>query len=95
MLKTEKSDFGSSDFGPEDYVAEEIDGVKYLYFQCPGCGQVIGAKHIIKPLIPGEHGWRVVDFETLTVRESIKHTKPDGCGWHGYLTNGELKGQIE
>lgn len=29
-------------------------------------------------------------FENLTLTPSILRTKPRGCGWHGYLTKGEL-----
>jgi len=28
-------------------------------------------------------------IETLTLRPSILRTDPNGCGWHGYVTNGE------
>lgn len=85
MLKNQKEDWDGS-FTNEDYIARVVLGVKYLHFLCPGCGHLIGVKH---------PGWELVDLDTLTVSASILHTKPDGCGWHGYLTNGVLEGQIE
>ena len=29
-------------------------------------------------------------FETLTLKPSIERKDPDGCGWHGYITDGEM-----
>lgn len=29
-------------------------------------------------------------FETLTLTPSILRTPPRGCGWHGFITNGEV-----
>lgn len=45
------------------------------------------------PLETGKnHGWqRTGDtFETLTLTPSILRTPPYGCGWHGFITNGEV-----
>lgn len=83
---TTRVDDWSDTMQPHEYIAKESSGVKYIYFLCPGCGHLIGAK---------SPGWELVDFDTLTVRNSILHSKPDGCGWHGYLTNGDLEGKIE
>lgn len=80
MLRFRKHDW-SSDFGSEDYIVRYWNDVTYLYFLCPGCGKLIGVKH---------PGWSLLDIENLTARESILHMEPDGCGWHGYLTRGEL-----
>jgi len=30
-------------------------------------------------------------FDTLTLSPSILRTKPPGCGWHGWITDGEVK----
>ena len=34
-------------------------------------------------------------FETLTVTASIDRPRPQGCGWHGTLTQGEVTGRVE
>jgi len=40
---------------------------------------------------PGAQWARTGDtFETLTLRPSILRTPPFGCGWHGFVTNGEV-----
>lgn len=60
-----------------------------IIFKCPGCGEPLSVTNF------GEPHWNI-DFETLTATPSIRHKRDGiGCGWHGYLTNGELKGQIE
>ena len=81
-------------FGPEHYSLYEAyanPGVPIgIHFRCPGCSAVIA----IETGEPGEHPKWAIDFATLTATPSILHTKDDvhdGCGWHGYLTNGELK----
>ncbi len=40
----------------------------------------------------GPTGWRRVGdtFETLTLTPSILRSDPDGCRWHGFITNGEV-----
>lgn len=30
-------------------------------------------------------------FESLTLRPSILRADPDGCRWHGFITNGEIQ----
>lgn len=47
-----------------------------------------GAPHIS----PGELAWqRTGDtFETLTLSPSILRTLKVGCGWHGWIRNGEV-----
>lgn len=42
----------------------------------------------------GAKGWQRsgVTFETLTLQPSIWRVTPPHCGWHGFLTNGELTG---
>lgn len=45
------------------------------------------------PLQTGKNnGWqRTGDtFETLTLTPSILRTRPHGCGWHGFITNGDV-----
>jgi hypothetical protein len=40
---------------------------------------------------PGAQWQRTGDtFETITLRPSILSTPPHGCGWHGYVTAGEV-----
>lgn len=48
-----------------------------------------------------EYGWRRTGttFEDLTLRPSIcaerRNIVPDNCGWHGFITSGEVAGQVE
>lgn len=85
-LKNRKDDWDSS-FTEEDYLVGTEDGqYTTLRFLCPGCGALLGVSSRV---------WELVDVNTLTVRASILHMRPHGCGWHGYLTNGILEGKIE
>ena len=61
-----------------------------IQFDCPQCGPT----H--RCLVPFEgrafgDGWAVdassLSLETLTLRPSIFYQR--GCGWHGFITNGE------
>lgn len=67
-----------------------------VVFDCPdGCGIPCyvpfanpldgGASHD-----PQRHGWQRTGetFETLTLTPSI--LRRGGCGWHGFITNGEV-----
>lgn len=58
-----------------------------LTFLCPcGCGSVAGVR------VAGEHAWRWnCDLDKPTTQPSILVNKTDGCGWHGYLTDGVFK----
>lgn len=87
MLKNNRPDTEWDEFTLEDYfvVFDQNNKKVGLHFLCPGCLKLIGVR---------EPPW-IINFETLTARASILHTKPDGCGWHGFLTDGELTGQIE
>lgn len=85
---------GISDKDGKPVPAQEGVGLGY---DCPcGCGArryvdfinpVDGSLPVQKDM---RHQWaREGDtFETLTLKPSILHTKPHGCGWHGYITNG-------
>lgn len=54
---------------------------KQLILCCPGCGRKSGSR-----------GGHVFDESTKTYKPSIVHnTEYGGCGWHGWLTNGEFK----
>ena len=56
-------------------------GYTQLLIICPGCGQ--------KSASSGTHRFYK---ETLSYTPSIVHDKSlGGCGWHGWLTNGEFK----
>jgi hypothetical protein len=47
---------------------------------CPGCGRVSGSA-----------GAHIFDPVTQSYTPSIIHNKDlGGCGWHGWLTNGEF-----
>lgn len=65
-------------------------------FNCPcGCGHRIPI-YFTKPFDDGppvtSHAWANTGcgFEDLTLAPSILVTKPPGCGWHGYVRNGEI-----
>ena len=54
--------------------------IKQLITCCPGCGKISGSA--------GNH---IYDEETKTYRPSIVHSELlGGCGWHGWLTDGEF-----
>lgn len=44
------------------------------------------------PVNPDGPTWERVGetFEALTLTPSILRTLPRGCGWHGFITNGEV-----
>jgi hypothetical protein len=61
----------------------------YLDFENPMDG---GPPHADRPL------WRRegIGFLTLSVTPSILRSRDKGgCGWHGYITNGEVTGRVE
>lgn len=60
-----------------------------LRFGCPcGCGQTGGVRFLL-PNDRARRGWRWNgDKEKPTLKPSIRLTT--GCGWHGYLTDGEF-----
>lgn len=49
------------------------------------------------PAMDPRHGWqRTGDtFDTLTLTPSILRVRPYGCGWHGFITAGNVTGQVE
>lgn len=82
MLKNKINDADWPEATEDDYIlVTDSNGNNYqIMFLCPGCKKLIG---IATP------PWKI-NFELLTARESILHTPPHGCGWHGYLTRGIL-----
>jgi len=71
-----------------------------LAYDCP-CGKCETGRFVAfrnpldggLPIHPDRALWdRTGDtFETLTLTPSILHTPgKGGCGWHGYITNGEV-----
>jgi len=78
-MKTNRVDDPDLVLLPGDYyVMGENIGILMC---CPGCGKKSGPK--------GK--WKV-DIQTESVTPSIHHDPAlGGCGWHGYLTNGEFK----
>jgi hypothetical protein len=63
---------------------------------CPcGCGDPLYVP-FAQPLDGGpavsRQGWeRTGDtFQTLTLKPSILRSHPGSCGWHGYITSGEV-----
>lgn len=75
-----------------------------VIFRCP-CGNADDAHEcyvpFTNPLDGGpsrERGWlRVGDtFDTLTLTPSILRSRAlGGCGWHGFIVNGDVTGQVE
>lgn len=73
------------------------DGIRFL---CPKCfkdnGGADGTHAIVVPFAGRalhERGWQVsgTKFSDLTLRPSISiYTEKGGCGFHGYITNGEV-----
>lgn len=63
------------------------EGISGLAICCPGCGS--------KSWLPinREHGgWTLVSESPLEIAPSVFHKKENGgCGWHGWLQNGEWK----
>jgi hypothetical protein len=58
-----------------------------LVFKCLGCGEPLGIG-----TLGGQGAVWEIDFEKLHASPSILHDeKKGGCGWHGYLTNGNLQ----
>jgi hypothetical protein len=77
--------------------APERTGVGVI-FNCPcGCGDegYVPFQNPLDgglPLDPNRSVWQRTGetFETLTLTPSIlKVRNPSGCGWHGFITNGE------
>lgn len=76
-----------------------------LVMDCP-CGQC-GSRCYVdfanpldggSPIQPNDHVWERTGetFDTLTLRPSILRARDKGgCGWHGFVTNGEVNGQVE
>ena len=67
----------------------------YVSFENPVDG---GPPRLNPGLNPGEPRWhRTGDtFDALTLKPSIlKSKKKGGCGWHGFVTNGEITGRVE
>jgi hypothetical protein len=70
-----------------------------LWFEyCPcGCGRSF-CIHIenppdgLGPSNPGGPSWHCTgdSFDNLTLAPSIQRADPDGCRWHGFITNGEV-----
>jgi len=58
-------------------------GYEQLIIVCPSCGEISA---------PMKKAGLRFDKETQSVTPSIVHnTEFGGCGWHGFLTNGEFK----
>ena len=69
-----------------------------MSFECP-CGNCEGRTYVDfeNPKDgglrygTGPHWRRTGDsFETLTLTPSLHNQEEGGCGWHGYITNGEV-----
>jgi hypothetical protein len=96
MKLTEKNNNHDSlrDLQPHQYATFVVSSGELagIHFRCPGCSEPI---HIYNKLATHDQSWEI-DFEKLTALPSIVHDKKKGgCGWHGYLTQGELIGKIE
>lgn len=88
-----------TDLNPHFISAGERKGIGML-FDCPcgKCGELCGIE-FHNPIDGGPshdpmrhaHWHRTGEtFETLTLTPSIHRSGPGGCGWHGFITNGEV-----
>jgi hypothetical protein len=59
------------------------DGIAGLSIKCKGCGE-----ESYLPLDDPRH-WKLIQENPLTIQPSVFHKT--GCGWHGWLKNGEWK----
>lgn len=69
----------------DGYWLPNAESPERLHFLCPcGCGSTAGIA------VKGEHAWQWDgDKEKPTATPSILvNGRGQGCGWHGYLTNG-------
>lgn len=67
--------------------AGEICG---LAICCPGCGEKSWLP--VRKENKSDHDWQLQSEDPLHIEPSVFHTKErGGCGWHGYLRNGEWK----
>lgn len=92
---------GISDKDGNPVPAREGVGIS---FDCPcGC-HIRDYVDFTNPLDGGPphrsdgHTWQRTgdDFATLTLHPSIKRDRAKGgCGWHGWVKNGEVTGQVE
>lgn len=74
----------------------EAQGVQFL---CPKCVQPGGVGHYVlcwfrgvgPSEVPGPGRWNATGDHpaNLTLRPSV-HLSGPGCGWHGFVTNGEV-----
>ena len=77
---------GSVEIRYQSANAQLGNGVVGLAICCPGCGN--------KSYLPvgDNRGWNLASEEPLTITPSVFHTKEKGgCGWHGFLTDGEWR----
>lgn len=78
------------DLLPHEYMTTGIhgkEGNSGLVYKCPGCGDPV----FITSMPDSKPRWDI-DYKVLTAKPSIIHDKEKGgCGWHGWLINGELK----
>lgn len=90
---------GEGIFRADGSPAPQRDGVGVMLdCPCQSCGERLYVP-FANPIDGGEsvepRGWeRTGDtIETLTLRPSIwRHPDKGGCGWHGWVTNGEVTG---
>lgn len=87
-----------------EYVPAPLRTGVGVVFRCP-CGNRDESHEcyvpFMNPLDGGpsiERGWqRVGDtFDTLTLTPSILRSRArGGCGWHGFIVNGDVTGRVE
>jgi hypothetical protein len=74
---------------------EHADGIRFL---CPLCFSRGVATHVVTirfaliPRPPRQEEWMASGsgYHNLTLTPSIHITTPDGCGWYGFVTAGEV-----
>lgn len=79
-------DLFEADSKPGSVFMADGDGDRpWLHHHCPGCGLRTGLR-----LYGPNHPFWVLDSkpgEPISISPSVHHS--GGCGWHGFLKNGE------
>ena len=92
LLVDDVDDPGSPPGSFNYFVGSGSPDVIGMVFRCPcGCGDLSGIEFDNVPPKPPRdtHRWHWNgNRETPTLTPSLHKT--DGCGWHGFLTNGEF-----
>lgn len=92
---------GTFDIQPFNCPSEYPGATAHILFVCPNgkrCGVLLGPQSVPRPSPDKCHTWAWDgNSDTPTIKPSINCvTQTDdgkpagGCGWHGFITNGEI-----